>query len=88
LRPAHVVVRGSLLGFEPIAEPSVNSPQALAQHLLRQAEQLGRLAATSDDDMIRDELMDLVGRCAAAAAALLIHASGHWDKVTSHMFDR
>jgi hypothetical protein len=86
--PADDVSGGSFLRFESVREPPINSPQALAQHLLREAEQLRRVAAASDDAMIRDELTDLVGRCAAGAAALLIHASGHWDKGTSHIFDR
>jgi hypothetical protein len=66
----------------------VGSPHALAQHLLREAEQLRRVAAASNDAVIGDELMDLVGRCAAAAAALLSHAGGHADKATSHLVDR
>jgi hypothetical protein len=86
--PAPQVPQENLLRFEPVQESPVDLPQALAQHLLREAEQLRRVATASADTVIGDELMNLVGLCGAAAAALLIHASGHWDKVTSHLFDR
>jgi hypothetical protein len=77
-----------MLSFEPVRELPINMPKALAHYLLREAEQLRRAAAASDDTVIGDELMNLVGFCDAAAAALLIHASGHSDKASSHLLDR
>jgi hypothetical protein len=86
--PAQEVFPKSLLRSEPAQKPAAGSKQALAQHLLREAEQLRRMAAAGDDAVIGDELMDLAGRCAAAAGALLSHAGGHADKLTSQVLDR
>ena len=86
--PAHEVFLESALRFEPVEAAPVNSPQMVARHLLHEAEQLRRIAAAGNDPAIGDELMDLAGRCSAAAAILLSHAGGHADKLTSHLLDR
>jgi hypothetical protein len=50
-----------------------------------QAEQLRRLAADTGDTVIHRQLVDLAGRCDAAAATILSHWNGHADKLTSRV---
>jgi hypothetical protein len=86
--PAHEVLLKSALAVAPVEAGAVDSPELLARHLLCEAEQLQRIAAAGDDAAIGDELMGVAGRCSAAAAALLSHAGGHAEKLTSHILDR
>lgn len=71
--------------LERLREASPAAPRELAQLLLTQAEQLRRLAGSTDDAAIHGELVDLAGRCDAAAATILSHWHGHADKLTSRV---